>query len=130
ESFHDDFARFFDEICPQHPGSDAEARDTARDMFRDSLTYEGVGGAIWERLDAFSEVFRMSAHFGGTNVEQSINTWNLNILGIPELTYAASTLPRDKRASGEVWKGLHAVVDERLNDVPYEFESLTAQGEY
>lgn len=130
DSFDDDFSTFFDDICPRHPGSNNDAWEEAREMFHTSLTYEGVGEALWERLDAFSEVFRMSAHFGGTNVEQSANTWNLNILGIPELTYAASMLPRRERADGQVWKDLHALVDERLNEVPYEFQAKSLRGDY
>lgn len=129
-SFDRDFDAFFGRIAPRHPGSDGDAWDATRVRFRDSLTYEGVGGALWERLDAFSEVFRMSTHFGGVSVERSINRWVLNVLALPELTYAATRLNREERASGRIWQDLHDLADARLNAIPYEFNALTADGEY
>lgn len=129
-SFEEDFEKFFAHACLRLRGAEDESWMSVRDRFHDSLVYEGVGGALWERLDAFSEMYRMPAHFGGTAVEQSLNTWNLNILALPELTHAASLLSREERSAGKVWKDLHDSVDRRLNEIPYEFEAVGPDGGY
>lgn len=129
-SYHQDFDSYFARICPSHPKAASGVWEFTKQAFDNSLQVDGIGGALWERLDAFSELYRMPAHFGSIGLEQSVNIWNLNILAIPELTYAASITSREERAAGKIWKDLHSLADPRINQIPYEFEVKGGQGGY
>lgn len=130
DSYLQDFDQYFNRICVPHPGAPNGAWESTRDAFEQALNVEGAGSALWERLDAFSELYRMPAHFGSIGLEKSVNIWNLNILAIPELTYAASITSRDERAAGKIWRDLHSLADPRINEIPYEFEIKDGRGGY